>query len=88
MTSNSKLTNALSVQLRVDISGQAKKPKANGVAFLKLALLSLVAFAALISLATAALVNDPSQFAPVTAVWNEIKPVLVLLLLFLLKQRS
>jgi len=78
-------TTSFSVQIRVDISGPAKKPQAKGKPSFKLILFSLVVFAALIALGTAAVVKDPASLALVAIVWNEIKPVLVLLLQFFLK---
>jgi hypothetical protein len=64
----------------VDISGPAKKPKAKGKASFLLILFALAVFAALIAFATAAVVSAPQPLASVAAVWNEVKPVLVLLL--------
>lgn len=85
MTQPSNPTRSFSVKFRVDISGPAKKPQAKGKPSFKPILLSLVVFAALISLGTAAVAKDPASFTLVTSVWNEVKPVLVLLLQYLLK---
>lgn len=85
MTQTLNPTRSLLVQIRVDISGPAKKPQAKGKPSSKFFLFSLVVFATLIALGTAAIVRDPASFALVAIVWNEIKPVLVLLLQFLLK---
>ncbi len=78
-------TRSFLVQLRVDISGPAKKPQAKGKPSVELFLLTLVVFAALLALGTAAVVKDPASFSLVAIVWSEIKPVLVLLLWYLLK---
>jgi hypothetical protein len=85
MTTNSNLTRSFKVQFSVDITGPAKKPTGKGKPSFKLVVFSLAVFAALISLGTAAFVRDPSSFPTMVTVWTEIKPVLVLLLQFLLK---
>jgi hypothetical protein len=86
MTKNSNPTSvSFSVQIRVDITGPAEKPKAKGKAFLKFLVLSLLVFAASVFFGTAATASDFLSLELVKTVWQEIKPVLVLLLQVLLK---
>jgi len=85
MTQPLNPTRSFSVQFRVDITGEAPKPKAKSKASLLLTLFALAVFAALIAFATAAVVSAPQPLASVAAVWNEVKPVLVLLLQVLAK---
>jgi len=60
--------------------GSAKKPTGDGKPSFKIVLLALVVLTVMVALGTAAVAKDPGSFAAVVSLWDEIKPVLLLLL--------
>jgi hypothetical protein len=76
-------THTIEVQIgkvRFYYKGSAKKPSGKGKPSFKIVLLTLVVFAVIVALGTAAFAGDHVSFTSVSTVWNEIKPILVLLL--------